>query len=1039
MRKSSAAADDRRDLRRRLEETVDGEVRFDVASRALYATDASNFRQPPIGVVVPRTLAAVVAAHRACAEFGAPIVARGCGTSLSGESVNVAVVIDFSKYLRGIGDPDVERRLVTVEAGAVNEKVNEHTGKWGLIFAPDPSTHAYCTIGGNVGNNSCGIHSVQSQFYGPGVRTSDNVESLEIVTYEGQTMTVGPTSDDELEGIIRGGGRRGEIYAGLRSLVERHADLIRERMPSPRELPRRVSGYNLDELLPENGFNVARALVGTEGTCANVLRATLKLTPAMLQRVLVVVSFEDISAAGDAVPWILEHRPIGLEAMDHQLFLDEQHKNIHPTALTELPCSDRGGAWLLVEFGADSLEEAGEHARRFAEDARAHGHAKEEISVVRDRAQEQALWEVREGGLGATAFQSHGDQWPGWEDSAVPPERVGPYLRDLQKLYAKFGLRGAFYGHLGQGCIHSRISFDLRTAQGLRIYRGFLEEAADLVVSYGGSLSGEHGDGQQRGELLPKMYGEELVDVFREFKRIWDPGWKLNPGKVVDARPFDANLKLGADYNPWRPATRFSYAQDDGDFAHATLRCVGVGKCRTPDGVDVMCPSYMATREEMHSTRGRTRLLFEMLQGEIVTDGWRSDEVLQSLDLCLACKGCTQDCPVDVDVPTYKAEFLSHYYARRLRPRHAYAFGLIDQASRLGSRMPSLVNALSGTEPMARLVKAAAGMAPERAVPSFAPLTLRDWFSDRGGTANPGGRPVVLWADTFNNYFHTDVGVAAVESLEDAGYAVRIPDRHVCCGRPLYDYGFLGLAERYLLNTLDALRSEIRAGIPLVGIEPSCVAVFRDELVKLLPHDDDARRLARNAFHFGEFLHRESYRPPRLERAALVWGHCHHKATGGMQEELELLGQMGVRTELVEAGCCGLAGSFGFEAGHYEISMSCGEQGLLPRVRGLDPRAFVIADGFSCKTQIEQAGTGRRALHLAELLQLARRYGPDGPAGERPERALGDGRPRPSGPRRRRRRARAALAVGGLAGVALLGGRQAAHPTKRGAPWSPSS
>jgi FAD/FMN-containing dehydrogenase/Fe-S oxidoreductase len=998
---------DRRSLAADLRDAVEGEVRFDTGTRAMYATDASNYRQPPIGVVIPKTLDAVVATHRVCHAHGAPLLPRGCGTSLSGETVNHAVVVDFTKYLHDFDDPDVETKTVVCRPGAINQKVNEHTGKWGYVFGPDPSTHSYCAIGGNIGNNSCGIHSVQAQLYGHGPRTSDNVHSLEIVTYDGLRLWVGETSDDELRSIVDAGGRRGQIYRDLHDLVRRYGPLIRERFASPEKLPRRVSGYNLDELLPENGFNVARAVVGTEGTVATTLQAKLLLTPAMLQRTLVVVCFRDICEAGRQVPWIMEHRPIALEAIDHELFFDEMQQNMHPSALSELPARERDqAAWLLVEFGADSLEESDELARRFAEDARGHGAADDEVSIFESKPQEQKLWQVREGGLGATAFPPTGDDhWPGWEDSAVPPERVGDYMADLKKLYKRYDYRGAMYGHIGQGCVHSRINFDLRTAKGIEHYRAFMEEAADLCVSYGGSLSGEHGDGQQRAELLVKQYGPEIVEAFREFKRIWDPDWKMNPGKVVDAYRLDENLKLGTDYEPWRPQVKFAYPEDKGDFAHAALRCVGVGKCRQPDGEDVMCPSFMATREERYTTRGRARLLFEMLQGEIVEDGWQSDEVMDALDLCLACKGCTNDCPVNVDMPTYKAEFLYHRWKGKLRPRHAYAFGLIDQVARVASRMPGLVNLLAHTPPFAQALKLAAGMTQQREMPSFAPLTLQQWFRERGGTANPHGRKVVLFPDTFNNHFHTDVGVAAVEAIEAAGWQVVMPEGHVCCGRPLYDYGFLDLAERYLRRNLEQLREWYREGVPIVGLEPSCVAVFKDELGKLMPHDDDAKRLAQTVFHFSEFFQEFEIDVPRLNRGALLWGHCHHKATGGMDPEQQLLERMGVEAQSLQAGCCGLAGSWGFEAGHYDVSLECGEQGLLPRVRELPLGDLVIANGFSCKTQIEQGGTGRRALHVAQVMKLAREHGPDGVPGPRPERAVADGRPRPT---RARRAARAA-------------------------------
>jgi Fe-S oxidoreductase len=536
------------------------------------------------------------------------------------------------------------------------------------------------------------------------------------------------------------------------------------------------------------------------------------------------------------------------------------------------------------------------------------------------------------------------------------------------------------------------------------------------VCSYGGSLSGEHGDGQQRAELLSKQYGEELLDAMREFKRIWDPDWKMNPGKVVDPYRLDEHLKLGTDYDPWRPPVRFAYSLDKGDFAHHALRCVGIGKCRVPDASSVMCPSYMVTREEKHSTRGRARLLFEMLQGEVVTDGWQSEEVYGALDLCLSCKGCTSDCPVQVDMPTMKSEFLHHHYKsfKRWRPRYAYAFGLIDQASRVASRMPEVANFFTQKPGLSRVAKFAAGMARAREIPSFAPVTLQQWWRDRGGTSNPSGPRVVLWPDTFNNHFHTDVGVACAEAIESAGWQVVMPEGHVCCGRPLYDYGFLDLADRYLKDTLEKLRDEIRNGTPIVGMEPSCLAVFKDELSGMLPHDDDARRLARCAMHFSEFFERFDIPVPRLERKALVWGHCHHKATGGMDPEHKLLERMGLEIEPVSGGCCGLAGSWGFEQGHHEISMDCGEQALLPAVRDADRDTVVIANGFSCKTQIQQSDSHRNALHVAQVMKMAREHGPDGYRAGAPEKPYYDDRP-PAPARRRAIRTGAPLAAATLA------------------------
>lgn len=965
------------ELARALAAAVDGEVRFDRGTLAMYANDASNFRQVPIGVVIPRTLDAVVAVHRVCHDHGAPMLSRGGGTSLSGETVNYAVVIDHSKYLTRIGEIDVARRLVTCENGVINEDLNRATGKQGLVFGPDPSSHSRCTIGGNVGNNSCGIHSVQAQLYGPGPRTSDNVEALEIVTYDGERFWVGVDEESRLGEIIAEGGRKGEIYARLRDLRDRYADAIRAGFPSVETMPRRVSGFNLDELLPENGFNVARALVGTESTCVTVLRAQVKLTPGLFQRTLVVIGYDDLpSAASDTQEIVQRWRPIGLEALDRELIDDQRELAMNTADIAELPYWG-GDAWLLVQFGANTTADSVQNAEEFADWlVVTKGYAPDRVLIaksVQEGGSSQNLWAIRESGLGSTAFAKGRDHWPGWEDSAVPPARIGEYVRALRELMKAHGRSGAMYGHLAQGCIHSRIDFDLRTRHGVLAYRRFMEDAADLVTSFGGSLSGEHGDGQQRAELLDKQYGPELVNAMREFKLIWDPWAKMNPGKVVDPYRLDEDLRLGTDYNPPRPKTIFAYQEDGGDFAHAMLRCVGVGKCRVPEPEQTMCPSYQVTREEKHTTRGRARLLFEMWQGEVITDGWQSREVADALELCLACKGCTNDCPVNVDMPTYKAEFRHHHYRswRRWRPRHAYVFGFIDRAARLASRVPELVNVVTQTPGLAHLARFVAGIDQRRPLPKFAPMTLQRWVAQRRETVNPGGRMVVVFPDTFNNYLHTDVGVACVEAIEAAGWRVVMPATHVCCGRPLYDYGFLGAAERYLKRVLAELREYARADIPVVGMEPSCLAVFRDELTKLLPHDDDARRLAANSYHFAEFCQTFDIVPAERSGRALLWGHCHQRATGGIEPNQRLLEKAGLTVESLGGGCCGLAGSWGFENGKYGISVDCGEQALLPAVRDANPDTLVVADGFSCQTQIANTGTGRTALHTGQVLALA--------------------------------------------------------------------
>ena len=898
--------------------------------------------------MVPRSLDDVIETVAACRERDVPVLSRGGGTSLAGQTCNVAVVIDWSKNLRRfVLFPDEKRAVV--EPGTICDAVRDAANEHGLTFGPDPATHDRCTFGGMIGNNSCGPHSVMSG------KTDDNTEALQILLYDGTRMSVGPTSDQELYDTIERGGRTGEIYRDLRDLRDRYQEEIRARYP---RIPRRVSGYNLDALLPENGFNVARALVGSEGTLVTVLGATVRLMEWPAHRALLVAGFEDVYAAADAVPDVAAHGPTALEGLDEPLIALARAGN------PDLP---GGNGWLMIEFGGATPREAEERARAAASTVGARrGFAG--VVVVTDQRAQAELWRVREISFGATAFTpGKPDAWAGWEDAAVPPDRLGGYLRDFSGLVARYGYETSLYGHFGQGCVHCRVTFDFASAEGVRAYRSFVDEAADIVVAYGGSLSGEHGDGQQRAELLPKMFGPKLIDAFREFKSIWDPDGKMNPGKIVDPYPITSNLRLGAGWRPLEVKTHFAYPEDQGDFAHASMRCVGVGKCRREDG-GTMCPSYMATREEIHSTRGRARLLFEMMRGETIADGWRSEEVREALDLCLSCKGCKSDCPVNVDMATYKAEFYSHHYKGRARPRQAYSLGLIFWWSRLASKMPRLANRAT----RAHLVKKIAGVAPQRDAPDFAEQPFRTWFKTHR-PRNPNGERVILWPDTFNNFFHTDVASATVEVLEEAGCRVELPPKILCCGRPLYDYGMLDLAKRLLRRTVDVLRDDIARGTPIVGMEPSCIAVFRDELPNLLPEDENAKRLSKQVFTLAEFLGERDLDLPTLEGKALYFGHCHHRSVMGTQRDVAVLKRMGFDVENLETTCCGLAGSFGFEAGkRYDVSVQVGEHGVLPSVRAADRETVVVADGFSCRTQIEQL-TGRRSVHLSQVIAKALR------------------------------------------------------------------
>lgn len=981
---------DERGLRRELERTVSGEVRFDPGSKAIYAVDASNYRQVPIGVVIPRNAEDVIAAVAACRKFGVPVLSRTGGTSLAGQCCNAAVVMDWTKYVHGVLEINLHERWARVLPGTICDELRDAAlaaSDRKLVWGPDPATHDHCGFGGMIGNNSCGAHAQMSG------KTDNNVESLDILLYDGTRMTVGWMTDEDLRRESARQDRIGDIYRRLGRLRDNYADLIREKYPP---IPRRVSGYNLDQLLPgkDGRFNVARALVGSEGTLVTILEAKVRLIDARVERVIVMLGYDDVFAAADHVMDVLPFNPTAVEGMDDYLYDDIKKKGgEHARQLSMLP---EGKGWLMVELGADRHEDALALAHQLMTKLNAASNPPS-IKLYTEKRDMENLWAIREAGLGATAFvPGEKDTWPGWEDSAVAPEKLGGYLRELRALYQKFEYSPALYGHFGQGCVHCRVDFDVMSAPGIRKWRAFMEQATDLCVKYGGSLSGEHGDGQARGEFLYKLFGRELIEAFREFKSIWDPDWKMNPGKVVDPYPMDSNLRLGADYSPREPETHFKFPEDNGSFAHATLRCVGVGKCRRKEGKkaddDTMCPSFMVTHEEKHTTRGRAHALWEMLNGNVIANGWRDDNVKEALDLCLACKGCKGDCPVNVDMATYKAEFLSHYWEGRLRPRYAYAFGLIDKWARLAAFAPGLVNLATQTAGMSAVAKFFAGMPQERQIPEFAPETFRDWFKRRK-LKNKGKQKVILWADTFNNYFFPETAQAATEVLEAAGFQVEVPTVHLCCGRPLYDYGFLDMAKQYLQRILDHLAPQIAAGIPMVVLEPSCCSVFRDELHGLLPDSKPATRLMEHTFTLSGFLdqYAKDFDVPKLQRKAIVQGHCHHKAIMRMNAAVDIMKKMGLDFELLNGGCCGMAGSFGFEEEKYPVSIQIGERALLPAVRKAGAATLIVADGFSCREQIAQQSS-RRALHLAEVMHAALQQGKYGGAWTYPEQDLVEAR-----------------------------------------------
>ncbi len=942
-----------------LRATIEGEVRFDVGTRAAYATDASNYRQVPVGVVIPRHEGDVIAALSIARENSMPILARGGGTSLAGQACNAALVLDFSKYMNRVIAIEPGARVAQVEPGVIQSHLNAALAPHGLFFAPDPSTKDRCTVGGMIGNNSCGAHSAA---YG---KTVDNIEALEVILYDGTELSLtGSIADAELVAAIARGGREGELYSAVRELRDRSADSVRAHFP---RLPRRVSGYNLDELMPERGFNLARAIVGSEGTLATVIRATIRAVPRPKELGLVVLGFDDVFIAGDQTPWLLEHRPEALEGFDENLPEFARIK-----AMPGVRFLPAGRAFLLVELGGESQDEARARAERVIAQARALRECAG-ADYLADAREQAAVWQIRESGLGSSAFiPGRPRSWPGAEDSSVPPARLGEFLRGFDRILTGHSLKVAtYYGHFGEGCVHARVNFDLASAPGIATFRAAMVELGGLVANLGGSLSGEHGDGLARSELLPMMFRPELIEAFRDFKRIFDPDSMMNPGVIVDPHPLDSHLKLGASYRPREIATHFNF-RAEGGLAGAALKCVGIGKCRKTEA-GTMCPSYMATREEIHSTRGRARILFEALTTDLLPEGFADLALRDALALCLSCKGCKSECPSSVDMAAYRAEFFFNYYRTHRRPLSSAFFGRLNDAARLASYVPSLANALCHAPIVGGVTKKALAIHPERELPRFARQTFRSWF-ERRMAPRAGGREVVLFPDTFNNFFEPPVAIAAVEVLERAGFRVIVPRQQLCCGRPLYDQGMLEDAKARLKHVMEALDPFVAVGIPIVGLEPSCILTFRDELPSLFPDDARAIALASNSWLLDELIVREAqnFTPPELRSRTIVQGHCHQKAIAGIGGEVTLLSRAaGAELEVLDAGCCGMAGAFGYDREHFEVSKAIAGRVLIPAIDKAPPDATIVADGFSCRSQIRHFCPSRRPMHLAEVLNLA--------------------------------------------------------------------
>lgn len=936
-----------------LGERFTGDIEFGSGTRAAYASDSSNYRQTPLGVVFPRSEADVAWALECARAVDAAVVSRGGGTALAGQTCNVALVIDFSRHMNQVLELNVAEGWVRVQPGIVLDDLRLITEAHDLTFAPDPATHAYCTIGGMIGNNSCGTHSVYAG------KTVDNIVSMRVLTYDGHPLDLGKVTEEQLRELAGAEGRTGEIYKQVSRIRDEYADAVRSEFP---DIPRRVSGYNLDSLSEEGGPHLAKALVGSESTLAVVTEATLRLVPWPKHRRLVVLGYDDIFLAADHAPEFRRMRGIiGCEGVDEQLTIYMRKRSMHLKSLATLPA---GRGWVLAEFG--SFDE--DDVERMVEEAIAAAPGDPSVLVCRTPAEQKAMWAVRESGLGATA-RPPGEEplVEGWEDAALPPERLGEYLRRMTEVWDEFGYHGCWYGHLGDGCMHTRSNFDTSTVEGLTKYRAYLERGAAIVGELGGSISGEHGDGQGRAELWTRMFSPRLMQGFKEFKQAWDPTGRMNPGKLIDPFPLDTNLKHGPD-RPHNPlgTTTFFFGDEGYSLQEAADRCVGVGRCRRTD-TGTMCPSYRATRDEKHSTRGRAKLFQEMFRGEITEATWRNEDVKAALDLCLSCKGCKADCPTNVDMATFKSEFLSHYYKGRVRPRQAYSLGMIRYGSKFASTLPSLANGVLAS-PAGKVLKSVAGVTNERPAPVFAKKTLRSWLK-KNVPQQPGD--VVLWVDTFTNYLGPEAGIAAAQVIQAAGGTVVVPQEDLCCGRPLYDYGMLASAKRNLEKTMRSLAPAIEARTPVVVIEPSCLATFRDELLGLFPDDERARTLSEIACSLPEWLAARRAELPQQgggERV-LLQVHCHQNANGGHQADVDILSALGYDVRVLDSGCCGLAGSFGFNADHAELSKKIAEDRLLPLLAA-EPDAIVVADGFSCQTQIRQLA-GREVRTIAELAAQA--------------------------------------------------------------------
>ena len=950
------------DLERELRRVVEGEVRFDQYSRLLYSTDASMYQVEPIGVVLPRSRADVQAVLELANRYNVPVLPRGGGTSLIGQTVNHAIVLDFSKYMHRVLEVSRDELWCRVEPGVIQDELNAHVRPLGLLFGPDTSTSNRATLGGMSGNNSAGSHSIA---YG---KTIDHVLELTCLLADGSEITLRDLTPAELEAKCRADGLEGQIYREVRRLVGQHADEIRARYP---KLMRRVSGYNLDEFVKPQPFGLHRLAVGSEGTLVCVVEMKMRLVRRPRFTAVDVIHYDDLQAALESSVDLLTTGPYAVEITD-KMILDLARENIEQRARMGFVQGDPA-AIMIVEYSGET--EAEVRAKVEALEAlRARKRIGYAAHIAYDPAAQQSIWKLRKAGLGLL-LGTKGDRKPiaFVEDTAVEPAKLGPFIARFREVLGRHGAAAGYYGHCSVGCLHIRPLINLKDAGEIRKMRAIAEEITALVMEFGGGLSGEHGDGRARSPFNETLYGPRLYDAFRQVKRTFDPKGILNPGNIVDAPPMTEHLRYGPEYRAWEPDTLLDFS-GQGGFAGAVEMCNGIGVCRKKlEGT--MCPSYMATLEEEHSTRGRANALRAVLSGKVPRSEFTGRRLYEVLDLCLECKACKAECPANVDMAKLKYEFLAHYYRANGLPLRNRVFGRIHTLARLGSALAPLSNWIARSAPHRWLLERAAGIDRRRPLPEFAPRSFERWFGRRKpeGTGTRG--EVVLFHDTFNTYQTPSVAIAATRLLEALDYRVVLADRR-CCGRPLISKGMLGEARAVAADNVARLAGVARRGRPIVGLEPSCLLTLRDEYPELV-RTEDARAVARQSFLLEEFLQREwaDGDRPRFAgngRPALLHGHCHQKAMVGTGPTVAVLKAAGYEVREVDAGCCGMAGSFGFEAEHYDLSVRIAERRLAPAVRAAGADVAVCAPGISCRQQVEHT-TGRTPKHPAELLWEALR------------------------------------------------------------------